>query len=106
MSDTVAAGVVMNFSDCALMISVVLDCVLRTSLRNLSAQGRGQRQEQQQQAQQAGQRAGDAHDWVRQTVLEEQPFHAASSPNFARARYIVWVVPQTHRSCSAIVLVR
>jgi hypothetical protein len=49
-------------------------------------QGRGQRQQQQQQqAQQPGQRAPDAHDWVRQTVLEEQPFHAASSPNFARA---------------------
>jgi len=27
-----------------------------------------------------------AHDWVRHTVLEQQPFHAATSPNFSRAR--------------------
>jgi hypothetical protein len=72
---------------CALIALVEVACVPSTCLQNLVCQGRGQRQQQQQQqAQQPGQQAGDAHDWVRQTVLEEQPFHAASSPSFARAR--------------------
>jgi hypothetical protein len=50
-------------------------------------QGRQRHQQQQQDTTgQPVQRAGDAHDWVRQTVLEEQPFHAATLPNYSRAR--------------------
>ena len=90
-SDSVAAARGLVNSSCVygtLIPSVELDCMPSACLQKSVWQGRGQRQQshQQQQAQQPGQRAGDAHDWVRQTVLEEQPFHAASSPNFARAR--------------------